>query len=157
MYVSADALEPAGKPVVDHRRVFLVHGRNHEARDAMVTLLRAFGLEPVLFRDVKARVSKPMPYIGEVLQRAFDDTFATVVLFTPDDEVQLQSQFLAPSDPAHERARLGQARPNVLLEAGMAMVAHPDRHLFVHIGSLRPITDLEGLHVLPLDRLTPGA
>lgn len=143
--------EVAQASAVNPRRVFVVHGRNTDARVAMVALLRAFGLEPVLFRDVKARLGKPMPYIGEVLQQAFVETHATVVLFTPDDEVQLRAEFVTARDPAYERELTGQARPNVLLEAGMAMVAHRDRALLVYIGTVRPLTDLEGLHVLHFD------
>ncbi len=35
-----------------------------------------------------------------------------------------------------------QARPNVLLELGMALAVKPDQTLLVYLGEQRPVTDL---------------
>jgi predicted nucleotide-binding protein len=76
---------------------------------------------------------------------------AVVVLFTPDDLARLNPAYLREDDPDYERREYGQARPNVLYEAGMAMGLDPKRTVLVELGSVRAFTDISGIHVLRLD------
>jgi predicted nucleotide-binding protein len=94
---------------------------------------------------------EPTPYIGQVLDKAFSMAQAVVVLMTPDDEARLRKEFQVEEDPEYERRLSGQARPNVLFEAGMAMGRNPRRTVLVEIGTLRPFSDVGGRHVLRLD------
>jgi len=96
----------------------------------------------------------PFPYIGDVLDQVFGMAQAVVVMLTPDDEARLQSQFIRTGDPPYERVLTGQARPNVLFEAGMAMGRDPRRTVLVELGSLRPFSDIGGRHVVRLDNST---
>ena len=92
-----------------------------------------------------------MPYIGQILDAAFSRAHAVVVLLTPDDQARLRSQFRRDSDPPHEVELSGQARPNVLFEAGMAMGRNRERTILVELGVLRAFSDIAGLHVIRLD------
>ncbi|MGO9976043.1 MAG: TIR domain-containing protein [Solirubrobacteraceae bacterium] len=136
---------------VDRRRVMVIYGRDGEARRAMFDFLRALGLEPGEWRRLVAETEKASPYIGEVLERAFESAGAVVVFFTPDDEAKLRDEFITSGDPDHERNLTAQARPNVIFEAGMAFGLHPDRTLLVELGTLRPFSDIFGRHVVRLD------
>jgi predicted nucleotide-binding protein len=88
------------------------------------------------------------PYIGEVLDAAFSNAQAVVVLLTGDDLACLREDFCKPHDPAHEKDLTPQARPNVLFEAGMAFGRHADRTIMVQIGTLRPFSDVAGKHMV---------
>ena len=78
----------------DATRVFVVHGRNLGARDAMFTFLRSLGLHPLEWPGAVAATGKSSPYIGEILDGAFNVAQAVVVLFTPDDEARLRKSLL---------------------------------------------------------------
>ena len=135
--------------------VFVVHGRNAEARKALFEFLRAIGLHPLEWSEAVDATGKPAPYVGEILDSVFSRARAVVVLFTPDDEARLKGQFRVDSDPPHETELTGQARPNVLFEAGMAMARHQDRTVLVELGSLRPFSDTAGRHAVRMDNSSP--
>lgn len=132
------------------KSVFVVHGRNESLRRSIFALLRAFGLNPIEWVRAIGMTKKPSPYIGEVLDAAFKNAAAIVVLFSPDDEARLKPHFLRPSDPHYERELTGQSRPNVLFEAGMAYGRSPEHTILVQIGEHRPFSDLAGRHIVHL-------
>jgi len=129
-------------------QVFVVHGRDLAARDAIFSFLRAVGVKPIEWTSALAMSKKAAPYIGDVLEAAFAEARAIVVLITPDDLAQLRPELLSPHDKPYERTPTGQARPNVLFEAGMAFVTHPDRTIMVQMGTVREFSDVAGRHVV---------
>ena len=132
----------------DSSTVFVVHGRNEKLRKSMFDFLRSIGLSPLEWSKLLLMTGKASPFIGEVLETAFTQAQAVIVLLTPDDEVKLSDQFITDTDDAFEKTLSGQARPNVLFEGGMAMGRHPERTVFVQIGSLRPFSDILGRHTI---------
>lgn len=131
-------------------KVFVVHGRDAEIRKAMYRFLRALGIEPIEWNKAIALSKRASPYNAEIVEAAFKDAQAVVVLMTPDDKARLRSDLLKNDDGQHERRLTGQARPNVLFEAGMAFGTHPDRTVLVEVGTLRPFSDVAGRHVVRL-------
>ncbi len=139
---------------VDPHKIFVVHGRNVAARDAMFTFLRAIGLQPIEWSEAINLTPGASPYIGEVLKHAFERAMAIVVLFTGDDEARLRPQYQAGEDDTYDTSLTPQARPNVLFEAGLAFGVHPDRTILVELGPLRPFSDIGGRHVVRISNTT---
>lgn len=135
---SGDLPAPAGS-----RDVFVVYGRDREARDAVFTFLRALDLRPLEWEPLVARSGSAAPYIGEVVGLSLPRATAVVVLMTPDDVVHLHPD-LGSEQPS------AQCRPNVLIELGMALAANPAGTLLLRFGDQRPITDLDGRHYIPV-------
>jgi predicted nucleotide-binding protein len=134
-----------------NNQVFVVHGRNARIREAMFFFLRAVGLKPLEWNSLILRTRQASPYIGNILEAAFAEASAIVVLLTPDDIAKVGEEYLYSTDLAYEKNFTGQARPNVLFEAGMAFGRAPDQTVLVQFGDVRPFSDVAGRHILRMD------
>lgn len=134
----------------DPKTVFVVHGRNMAARDALFQFLRAIGLRPLEWSQAVKLTGRGAPYIGEILDHAFAAAQAVVVLLTPDEITYLRREY-SRDDADPDFAPAAQARPNVLFEAGMAFGRHPDRTILIEFGEVRPFSDIAGRHSIRLD------
>jgi hypothetical protein len=131
--------------------VFVVHGRNDEAREALFDFLRSIGLHPKEWSQAIQDTGEATPYVGRILDVAFDKAQAVIVLMTPDDEAWLRRAFRKPDDAPRESRLTPQPRQNVLFEAGMAMGRTDKRTILVQLGDLRPFSDIFGRHVVRFD------
>lgn len=129
------------------KKVFVVHGRNEPLRKDLFAFLRSIGLQPLEWQKGIEATQKGSPSINEILDAMFQQAAAVVVLLTPDDMVRLKPEFQSRNDPAEEKKYVGQARPNVLFEAGMAFASHHDSVVLVQVGWVKPFTDVGGLHI----------
>ena len=133
----------------DNRSVFVVHGRNEALRRSLFDFLRSINLSPIEWTTAVELTGDGSPYIGQVLDVAFDHATAIVVLLTPDEVAYLQPRYgQGPGDP--ETLPAAQARPNVLFEAGMAVGRDARRTVLVEVGSVRPFSDIAGRHIVRL-------
>ncbi len=133
------------------KKVFVVHGRNDKLRESMFNFLRALGLNPVEWSQAIQATQKASPYIGEILDIAFGQAQAIIVIFSGDDDARLMEEVLRQNEPPYEKELTPQPRPNVIFEAGMAMGRNEDRTILVQVGELRPISDIAGRHITHLD------
>lgn len=130
--------------------VFVVHGRNEAITRALFSFLRSVGLEPIEWNKAIGKTKKGSPYVGDILDSAFGEAVAVVVLLTPDDEAKLRDELCKGSDPSYEHILTGQPRANVLFEAGMAFGKNPNTTVMVQVGAVRPFSDVGGRHVVHL-------
>lgn len=135
----------------DPRDVFVVHGRNGGLRDDLFEFLRHIGLNPIEWSAALALTGKASPYVGEVLDAAFEAAQSILVLLSPDDEVRLRQSLWRPDDGEGETSVRVQARPNVLFEAGLAFGRDDRRTLLVEVGEVKPFSDIGGRHVVRLN------
>jgi predicted nucleotide-binding protein len=130
----------------DKRKVMVIYGHHRAANTALFNWLRTIGLEPLEWPQLVRMSGNTSPYIGQVLQQAFDNAQAVLAFFTADEVVT------ANGGPRGSRnARRVQARPNVLIEAGAALVTHPDRTVLVVLGAQELPSDLGGRDYIRLD------
>jgi len=142
--------EPAPSPhAKDPRAVFVVHGRNKALSDAMFEFLRAIDLKPIEWDRAVELTREASPYIGQILDAAFDHAQVVVVLMTPDEIAYLQTQY-GNGDTDSDTLPAAQARPNVLFEAGMALGRDAKRTVLVEVGAVRPFSDVAGRHTIRL-------
>ncbi|HEV2638890.1 MAG TPA: nucleotide-binding protein [Actinocrinis sp.] len=143
------AAGPAGADKT--RSVFVVHGRDEQVRQAMFGLLGRLGLRGLEWEELVRATGHTVPFLGDVVVNAPAQAQAALVLLTPDDVAMLHPDLLQVRDQEYEGRLTGQARPNVLLELGMVLMAYPERTVIVEVGALRPIADLAGRNVIRFD------
>jgi len=139
---------PMPSAATDPRNVFVIHGRNLAIRDSLFSFLSALHLNPIEWDNAIEMTGKATPYIGEILDAAFANARALVVLLTGDDEAQLREELRKPNDPPYESKLTAQPRANVLFEAGMAFGRNPEATILVQVGEVRQFSDILGRHVL---------
>ncbi len=137
-------------PVPDKRKVFVIHGRNIDARTAVDHFLKALKLEPLDFDELAADMG--VEFVGNIVLEGLRRAQGIVVLFTPDEYSALLPSFRSsPSDTSPASLRW-QGRPNVLFEAGIAFGMARERSVLVTLGSeVSLFSDAEGLHIVRLD------
>jgi predicted nucleotide-binding protein len=144
--------KPAPPSIIkDQTKVFVVHGRNTKLFDELCSFLTSIGLNPIEWNQAISKTKKGSPSISEILDAAFNEAQAFVVLLTGDDHAKLRREFLTTHDPSYERNLTPQSRPNVLFESGMALGRYPSRTVLVQIGRHRPFSDIAGKHITHLD------
>jgi predicted nucleotide-binding protein len=136
--------------MVNENDVFVVYGRDTRASEGMKQLLRAVSLTPVDWEEAVEWTGQASPMILDVIQTAFARVQAAVVLFTPDEFAELRKELQDTGDPEVDRWGF-QPRPNVFIEAGMALALYRNRTLLVQIGQVRIPSDLHGMHFIRFD------
>lgn len=153
-HMPGSTVTSTGRTVVekigDGRSVFIVHGRNTAARDELAKFLRHLDAKPITWTQAAAETAKALPTTMEIINAGMAKAQAIVVIFSPDDEAQLKTAFVKADDGLHETQLTGQARQNVILEAGMALGAAPERTVLVRLGKTRQISDIEGINWIDL-------
>jgi len=135
----------------DKRSVFIVSGRDNEATAGVVHVLRAMGLRIVEWTHAVLRTGVPSPYTGDVVATGLRMADAAIVIITPDDVVKLRPDLLHEDDGELERTIYGQARPNVIYEAGYADALGLNRTVIIEIGQSKPFSDISGRNTLRYD------
>jgi hypothetical protein len=131
--------------LADPLKVAVAYGRDDAARQALFGFLRALGLQPLEWEALIAATRTASPYTGQAVEAGFAQARAVVVMFTPDDVVRLHP------DLDQRSFVVLQSRPNVLVEAGMALATHPDRTVLTILGPVELPSNLAGRNFVRLD------
>ncbi len=104
------AIPPASEPETPSRKVFVVHGHDELAKNALEGFLGEIGLEPIVLHR--------QPDKGRTIIEKFEahsDVGFAFVLLTPDETAYLATE---EDKESAERKTKKRARPNVLFEFG---------------------------------------
>ena len=135
---------------VNRKAIMVICGHDKEANRAIFDWLRAVGLQPQEFTHLIDAKGEGSPYIDDVIRTAFNNTQAVIAFFTPDEYAFNRSM------PSFGKgAERLQARPNVMIEAGMALITHPSRTILVVLGDQELPSDLAGRHYVRLNCTDP--
>ncbi len=137
-------------------KVFIVYGRDRDARDALKRALEELGLEVLDWERAVAATGKGSPHVSEVLQAAMRTVKAVVVLMTGDSEARLLHRFCTQDELTTEGAMRPQARQNVIFEAGLAFAFFPKSTIIVKMGRLTIPSDLDGVQYVSFDFSLPS-
>ncbi|WP_181800790.1 MULTISPECIES: TIR domain-containing protein [Microbacterium] len=138
---------PPQPPKASKRYVFVVRGRDAEAYRALSSLLTALDLRVISWDDATTRAGGGTPHTLEIVRAGIDLADAVIVLMTPDDLAYVKADFYDPvRDDPREARETGQARQNVIFEAGWAMALGQEKVILVRVGDVRPLSDIDGLN-----------
>ncbi|HET6284913.1 MAG TPA: TIR domain-containing protein [Polyangia bacterium] len=130
----------------DAKKVFIIHGRNLDAPKQLGQFVRALGLTPNTFPDVRASMAGTAT-VAEIVEAGMADAQAVIALLTADEYSVLRPNLKTRADGPDDIARW-QARPNAIFEAGIAFGRDRDRVVFVVLGDPKLFTDVAGIHLL---------
>lgn len=144
---ASSSKEPA--MTADPKKVFIIHGRNIAAKNAVEHFVQSLGLESLEFDQVSADLGGSA-FVGDVVRAGLERAQGIIALFTPDELSTLRPDHRGTRDKAEDVQRW-QARPNVIFEAGMAYGMDPRRTVLVTIGGeISLFSDVGGVHVVRL-------
>jgi len=124
------------------RNVFVVHGRDEQARDALFGFLRALGLQPLGWETLVSATGNTSPYLRDVIIQGIAMAQAAVVLMTPDDQG-------GPTDAIAQRPR---SRQNVVFELGFFIgKLGPAKVAALLKGDVEKPSDFDGIAYIPFD------
>jgi len=132
--------EPTLIEFINGKKVFVIFGRNTHLRDKLYSFLKNLGLTPIDWEMAIKKTSAGTPYPGDILDVAFNEAQCVLALHTPDEFVELKSEF----SKSEEAEKGEQPRPNVIFETGMALAKWPKRTIIIEFGNLRPFSDILG-------------
>jgi predicted nucleotide-binding protein len=94
--------------------IFVVHGRDHEARDQLELVLRRLGLEPFVLQVTSGGGDTLIEALERMIGKSAQSYFG-IVLLTPDDLGYLKAETSEDAKP--------RARQNVIMEMGMLLAS----------------------------------
>lgn len=127
-------------------KAFLIHGRDLDAANWLRECLEDLDILVVRWEDAVRVTSSASPYTLDVVKAGLNASDVAIVLFTPDEDVSLREIFRSGQQDIGQ-----QARPNVWIEAGMALGLSRDSVVLVEMTGCRPASDLNGLNYVHMD------
>jgi predicted nucleotide-binding protein len=122
-----------------NRKIFVVHGHDEAAREAVARFIEQLGFEPIILHE---RPNKGRTIITKFREEAADIGFAVVVM-TPDDLGK------ASDDSSEPKLR---PRQNVVFELGFFIGAlGPDRVAAMVKGEIERPSDFDGVIYISID------
>lgn len=128
--------------------VYVVYEQETATANKINRFLVEKGLKVFKKEDAVAWTGETAPFIGRVIDVAFEHAQTVIVLLTGDEKVQLCKTFQHDDDEEFEKEFSPQPTQEQLFEAGYAFGKSPKRTILVQDGNVRPFSDILGRYVL---------
>jgi predicted nucleotide-binding protein len=139
--VLSDGAAPAAAPA--DSTIFVVHGRDHDARDQLELVLRRLGLEPFVLQITGGGGDTLIEALEKMIGKSAQSSFG-IVLVTPDDMGYLKTE-----KPEDAKPR---ARQNVIMEMGMLLASLTRRRCAIlQKGYVELPSNMGGVITLPFN------
>ena len=132
---------------------FIVHGHDDKAKAALENFLKSLGIQVLTFSRAGAN-----DLTGTNLDAALggiERANVVFLLFTPDEQTSLHDpdtgQYAAMSENGEPGAGW-QPRPNVLIEAGIAVAVARKKTALLKLGTIRRISDIDGVRHIEMHK-----
>lgn len=142
-YPSEDACAQPDK----RKKVYVIYGRDAAMRDAMYEFLCALSLQPIEEEVARSLTKEPSPFIGHIIDAAFEHAQAIIVIWSGEDRVRLREKFWNEHDRSNEKTFQLQPGQDQIFQAGYAFGKVPERTILVQIGNVKLFSDIEGRHI----------
>jgi hypothetical protein len=140
----------------DVRSVFVIFGRNVKLCALMFQFLEALALKPQSWRALTEGMP-PSVHTFKIVAEGIRNCHVVIALLSGDEDVALRAPYFKAGETAASELELrGQARPNVFIEAGMALATKFNKTMLIRFGPHRQVSDLDGLNYYSLEGKTHG-
>jgi len=132
---------------------FIVHGHDDRAKAALENFLTSLGIQVLTFSRAGAN-----DLTGTNLDAALagiERANVVFLLFTPDEQTSLHDPATGRYRATGENGEPGagwQPRPNVLIEAGIAVAVARKKTALIKLGMIRRISDIDGIRHIELHK-----
>ena len=127
----------------DGAQIFVVHGRDHEARDQLELVLRRLNLKPFVLEVTGGGGDTLIEALEKQIGKTAESQFG-IVLLTPDD-----MGYLKEDGPEDAKPR---ARQNVIMEMGMLLASLTRRRCAIlQKGFVDIPSNMQGVIVIPFN------
>ncbi len=135
-----------GMNQMDRRQIFVVYGHDPDALKAFSEFLEDLDLRVLTFKRARAETIQTMRAKDrgrvvttlDVVQHATRSAGAILCLLTPDEVAR-------PRKGTTRGRGEHRPRPNVIFEAGLAMMERPEATLLVKVGPMKNWSDVDGV------------
>ncbi len=130
--------------------VYVVYGHDTDTIPKIEAFLEGLGLKFLKKERAVDLIEdgNTAPFIGQVIDIAFEHAQAVIVLLTGEEDVQLCKEFQRNDEDDFEKVFSPQPTQEQIFEAGYAFGKSPKRTILVQIGHVRSFSDIIGIHIL---------
>ncbi len=130
------------------RTIYVVFGHDTDQVRKIKAFLEGLDLVFLTKKEAVDFTKKTAPFIGDIINAAFEHAQAVIVLLTGDEEVQLCKELHHYDDEDFEKVFCPQPMQEQIFEAGYAFGKSPKRTILIQIGHVRPFSDIVGRFIL---------
>lgn len=122
--------------------VYVVYGNNTALGDKIYTFLKECALRPITKEMASNLTGEGSPFVGRIIDVAFEHAQAVLVLLSGDEQVRLRKEWHKRQEELYEVRFSPQSMLEQIFEAGYAFGKYPERTILLQADNVRPFSDI---------------